>query len=257
MAMTSEENSEKREAFWRASNPMVWGVGTTALILGTMALMGLHTTCASDFWGKQICEPKWKLFLNAPPNEVGDALAGFAGALAFVWIIVTVMLQSQELAEQRKELYRTRKEFETMNKLAQRQRFESTVFELIATHNNIVEAIDLQSDEYGLTSGRDCFSIFYGRLKRKYENYNANDWSELEKIRVPYDFFWERNQPNLGHYFLFNSFRVISEYSDAAEHHAKLLRALLSNQELLLLFLQLSCVPWRGLSGVRYRVPAI
>ncbi|MGH1576624.1 hypothetical protein [Planktotalea sp.] len=57
---------------------------------------------------------KWGYLWNAPPNEVGDTLAGIAGTLAFLWIIVTVMLQSKELSEQRKELKLTRKEFERM-----------------------------------------------------------------------------------------------------------------------------------------------
>lgn len=46
------------------------------------------------------------------PNEVGDMLGGVSGALAFIWIIVAVWLQSLELAAQRRELYYTRLELE-------------------------------------------------------------------------------------------------------------------------------------------------
>jgi hypothetical protein len=54
------------------------------------------------------CITRWDYFLQSPPNEIGDSLAGFAGALAFVWLISTVGLQSQELAAQRLELRETR-----------------------------------------------------------------------------------------------------------------------------------------------------
>ncbi|WP_299662387.1 hypothetical protein [uncultured Ruegeria sp.] len=42
-------------------------------------------------------------FLTSPSNEIGDTFAGVASVLAFLWIIITVWLQSKELEEQRKE----------------------------------------------------------------------------------------------------------------------------------------------------------
>ena len=42
-----------------------------------------------------------QLRFHSTPNEIGDMLAGFAGALAFIWIVVTVLLQAAELREQR------------------------------------------------------------------------------------------------------------------------------------------------------------
>ncbi|MGI9367570.1 MAG: hypothetical protein ACR2O2_01920, partial [Ruegeria sp.] len=61
-------------------------------------------------------------FLFSPSNEIGDTLAGVAGVLAFLWIIITIWLQSQELAAHRKELKLARqaqeKQLETMEKQA-------------------------------------------------------------------------------------------------------------------------------------------
>lgn len=51
----------------------------------------------------QGCVSKWTYLQTAPPNEIGDTLAGFAGTLAFVWLVVTVWLQATELREQRAE----------------------------------------------------------------------------------------------------------------------------------------------------------
>ena len=46
-------------------------------------------------------------------------MAGFAGTLAFIWIIVTVLLQSKELAAQREELRLTRLEMKAQSEASQ------------------------------------------------------------------------------------------------------------------------------------------
>jgi hypothetical protein len=45
-----------------------------------------------------------KNLLSLSLNEIGDSFAGFAGCLAFLWLIVTVLLQNTELRLQRKEV---------------------------------------------------------------------------------------------------------------------------------------------------------
>ncbi len=88
---------------------------TAGLFFLTLFISGLPSCPSED------CPPKLVAFLNAPPNEVGDTLAGFAGALAFLWIIVTVLLQSKELAAQREELSLSRSEYEKMAKAMEAQ----------------------------------------------------------------------------------------------------------------------------------------
>lgn len=53
---------------------------------------------------------KWSDFAFSPANEIGDAIAGLAGTLAFLWLIVTAQMQARELRLQRKELAMNRKE---------------------------------------------------------------------------------------------------------------------------------------------------
>ncbi|MGR3761612.1 hypothetical protein ACUXV3_16010 [Roseobacteraceae bacterium NS-SX3] len=102
---------KSREPFWRRNNPIMWGVLATAAVIIFGIWAGSLSVCQTDFWGNQSCAgSKWSVFLEASPNEVGDTLAGFAGALAFVWLIATVWLQGQELAAQRQELAATRTE---------------------------------------------------------------------------------------------------------------------------------------------------
>ena len=47
-------------------------------------------------------------FLTLRTSEMGDTLAGIFSALAFVWIMVTVFMQSRELREQRVEFKQQR-----------------------------------------------------------------------------------------------------------------------------------------------------
>lgn len=53
--------------------------------------------------GGQKFSSKWQYLQQATPNEMGDTLAGVAGSLAFVWVVVAVLLQATELREQREE----------------------------------------------------------------------------------------------------------------------------------------------------------
>ena len=85
------------------------GIWLSLALFVILFILSITKTC--DWFG---CEIRATAFWNSRPNEIGDTLAGIAGALAFLWIIVTVMLQSKELAAQRAELQLTRMEFERM-----------------------------------------------------------------------------------------------------------------------------------------------
>jgi hypothetical protein len=60
-----------------------------------------------------------------PLNSLGDFLAGFFAPLAFLWLFIATMVQSQELALQRRELALTRAEFEQAREVAKAQVVES------------------------------------------------------------------------------------------------------------------------------------
>lgn len=95
-------------SFWNCNNPILWGIGCTFLVILSAIALGSIADCQLVAQEVELCKTKWSHFLSAPPNEIGDTLAGFAGALAFIWIIATVWLQSIELSEQRKELTKQR-----------------------------------------------------------------------------------------------------------------------------------------------------
>ena len=121
--------------FFRKSNPLMWGTIITVGFFFIIFLLAISPYCET-INEQQVCQNKYRKLISSSPNEIGDTLAGMAGALAFLWIIVTVLLQAQELRAQREELKLTRKEYEKMS-------FESTFFSILKTHGEIVNSIDL------------------------------------------------------------------------------------------------------------------
>jgi len=126
---------------------VMWGVIITGLFIAFTLVLGFQPSCGTDKTPN--CLNKFQKFWNSPPNEIGDTLAGLAGALAFLWIIVTVGLQSQELRAQREELAAqkdelklTRKESEKMVSVMERQAqvFEDELKE--RKQNRIEQTID-------------------------------------------------------------------------------------------------------------------
>ncbi|WP_424832049.1 hypothetical protein [Ruegeria sp.] len=105
--------------FLRLANPIMWACFATICFVALIVWFGLAPTCDGDLFPKDECPPKWRHLYVAPPNEVGDTLAGLAGVLAFIWLIATVLLQSVELGEQRRVLTLQKEEMEEQRKATQ------------------------------------------------------------------------------------------------------------------------------------------
>ena len=95
-----KSNDDKR-FIWDA--PFSIGVALTIIVLTlfiyALIFLPVDTVDSQD-------TSKWLYLKKATPNEIGDTLSGFAGSLAFIWLVVTVLLQARELREQRKEFHK-------------------------------------------------------------------------------------------------------------------------------------------------------
>lgn len=238
---------------WRLNNPFIWGWLLSAIPIAITYYVLSATNCAPIPSGTESCRAAWQDLLVAPPNEVGDALAGFSGSLAFIWLFVAVWLQAQELQDQRTQIALQTAEFTESNSNLKRQRFETTFFELLSSYNEIVRSIDLvNAQNQHTTSGRDCFRIFYSRLNGLYREKVEKGHDEAACLEMAYRNFWKDHQLKLGNYFrfLYNSLRFISESDYKEEYHGRLLRSQLSEQELLILFY--NCVSPQGKNFQKY-----
>lgn len=103
--------------------PIKVGIGLTIMLLMMIAYLGSIYRCVLLATGTLECRYNLHWFLDAAPNEIGDSIAGVFATLAFVWIVVTVFLQSAELTEQRRELSLTREEL-LLARVAQEKQLE-------------------------------------------------------------------------------------------------------------------------------------
>ena len=180
-------------------------------------------------------------------DQFGAVNALFSG-LAFAGVIYAILLQRHELKLQRDELELTRGELQgqkeqlkAQNETLQLQNFENTFFQLLRLHNDYLNAIDLRKDGSVTATGRDCFAIFYGRLKKTYQGTKSMSGLELERENVSamYASYYTNVEGELGHYFrsLYNLVKFVDSSSTTNKRlYTNLIRAQISKYELLLLF---------------------
>ena len=171
--------------------------------------------------------------------------------------------QIKEFELQREELSETRKIFIIQSETLKTQQFESTFFNLLNLHHQIVNSIDLvsyekaprerkqsilefsdhmkKSGERIITTGRDTFVKFSKGFENEYRKVINSD-SEKDEfyiVNTAYISYYNKHQSDLGHYFrnLYHLFKFINNSNiDDKSRYTSLVRAQLSNDELVLIF---------------------
>jgi hypothetical protein len=174
-------------------------------------------------------------------DSFGVITSLFSG-LAFVGIILTILLQRDELQLQRQELALTRDELKSQHTTARRQIFENTFFQMLRLHNDIVAGIRLPTKK---ANGRECFIHIYEGLQRHYNNYSQQPIDqERTALEEVYSQFWNEYQNQLGHYFryLYTMFKFVKTSAiEDKRLYTNIIRAQLSDKELLVLFYNCLC----------------
>ena len=177
----------------------------------------------------------------------GAVNALFSG-LAFAALIYTINLQRTELRLQRLELSLTRGELEgqklqlsAQNDLMRADSFEGSFFRVLTVLGDLTNSIDIRRSDNNNVQGRDCFSLFYRYFTGRYNALKDHPTikSEEDKIDHAFQQFYKSYQGDVGHYFrtLYNLIKLVDQSSIANKRfYTNLVRAQLSNQELLLLF---------------------
>ncbi len=159
----------------------------------------------------------------------GGVLNPIFSFLTFVGLLITIVMQQKEIREAKATV--------------EKQGFETLFFQMITIHNSIVQSMDLRTlanpakkikaKEY---HGRDCFARFLIHLKDEVEA--AAKKGSSNALYDGYKAFWARDRKDLGHYFryLFNMIRIVENSTADTEQYVKLLRAQLSDYELVILF---------------------
>ncbi|MFG6426961.1 MAG: putative phage abortive infection protein [Muribaculaceae bacterium] len=188
-------------------------------------------------------------------DKFGAVNALFAG-LAFAGLIVTMIMQREELGMQRQELMQTRdelakqrQEFEQQNKTLKYQRFESSFFTLLTSFREIAMSLSYKAKD----SAEDVFiegnglEIFEGYYKSKVADWYGDDGRKVYGIKGLVERYGIDNYEKMpdihlfDHYFRF-LYRLLKyvrnsdliEYKDRHAYGA-LVRAALSEYELILI----------------------
>jgi len=199
-------------------------------------------------------------------GQLGDLFGGVNAlftALAFAGLIFTAVLQRHELELQREELAATRNELAgqreqlaLQNQTFRLQSFESTFFQLLTLHHQIVGALTLEAvvgGEVRAVRGRYAFDAFYQELRGRFiENGQETDprsEEALNELDELYRSVYEPWQSTFGHYFrnLYHIVKLVdqSELADK-RRYTSLVRAQLSSYELACVFY--NCLSQEGVS---------
>lgn len=172
------------------------------------------------------------------------ALNTLFSALAFTGIIASIYFQREELKVTRGELEATREEmksqgeqFSLQTKAMQKQVFETTFFNMVSLHNAITSK---------LRDGNGFSKLYEALLEcARYAHLDKDADFEIN-LRIVYDRFMHEQYDKIGHYYRY--VYQILKFIDASKLHenekmvySNILRAQMSNYELILLFVNCIC----------------
>ena len=182
-------------------------------------------------------------------GEFGDFLGGTLnpsfGLLGLAALLLTILLQSRELRNSTRELAHSVRALDEQSASLKLQNFEKTFFEMVRLHHDIIKDLDLITRPgKPATLGRDCFRVFFDRLKSAHSMETKNIiGQEQQTITMnAYAIFYSSSQHEIGHYF--RNFHRILKFVDESDEgtvtnkttYTGILRAQMSSFELALLF---------------------
>ena len=184
-------------------------------------------------------------------GEFGDYLGGILNPifalLALLALLFTIVLQSRELRNSTRELPTSALALKEQSASLKTQNFERTFFAMVRLHHDIIKDLDLVTARHGRPSpgsstvGRDCFRVFFDKLKSDHEDATRTFTGHGQQIIVQnaYLRFYEKHQHDVAHYFR-NLHRILKFVDESAvankTEYTGILRAQLSSYELALLF---------------------
>lgn len=191
-------------------------------------------------------------------DSFGMLTSLFSG-LAFAGLIITIVMQRDELSLQRQELHLTREELsgqrqemQSQNETLKIQRFENTFFKMLDFLDSCRNDIRCYGSNGKYFDGRDAIRFMYGSFVDGYVCYWVQD-SGFNQVRVfkenckykdgiseEYARFYDKYGEELGQYYrtLYSILKLVDQADFIAEKniYTNLVRDQLSRYELLLLF---------------------
>jgi hypothetical protein len=160
--------------------------------------------------------------------------------VAFLGQRVQLLLQQEEIDTAKLDMADQQHRLDEQAAMTRKQLFESSFFQLLHSHERIVEGIAIGKKDDEL-AGRDCFTKWYSWLKvtiwpRVRKADNVNDSASIE---AAFSQLYDHARTDLGHYFrsLYNLIKFVDEANiENKRFYTNLVRAQMSDQETLVLF---------------------
>ncbi|AZA74767.1 putative phage abortive infection protein [Chryseobacterium indoltheticum] len=168
---------------------------------------------------------------DVEPGVFGDMFGAsnalFTG-LSFVFLIITILLQRQDINDQQKELDR-------QNKVMSTQNFETTFFNMINVHHEIVNSMQLTHNSTTVEKARGVFLYLFSVIYEKLDSEGNNFSRVYLRYYLPLNY-------HLDHYYsnLYEIIKYIDESDiltfNLKERYTSILRSQLSEHEKLMIF---------------------
>lgn len=189
---------------------------------------------------------------------LGGVLNPILSFLSLIAILLTIILQSKELKETRKEIKRSAEAQSKAEKALHQQAFENTFFNMLNLHNNIVQNLEFtnlvglgayyDSQNKECVRGRNVFAKLNALMSHEVKLYIGHEeltFKTVDAGQTTSRFHTLQTQNNqvLGHYFrnLYQIISFVDSYKsltfEEKKKYLKILRSQLSSDELALLFL--------------------
>ena len=189
----------------------------------------------------------------------GDMYGGlnalFSG-LAFVGVIYAILLQSEELKLQRRELAETRAELkgqrqasEEQNKSIGQQTFENTLFQFIEVLENAKKSLNRRSDDGNITSeGLDTLREIYSGMGASFREsirrtsnspeFRVNGKEPEPNLDLVFRSFYDDYGHEFNHYLriIVSIFSLIDKSPTNSDRYADIVISQLSDYEVCLIF---------------------
>lgn len=190
----------------------------------------------------------WKV-RSAPAaalTALGQSGDFFGGMLNPILTFLTFLALLYTLVLQRTELQESRVQFKRSADALSEQNSQTSFYQALTIHNDVVGAFHMTDPASEVTvHGRDAFRVIYSDIRRIYREKKKKHPSADQTAAILYAFETVyREQPQLAHYFryLYNTIVMIQRLPKSGEY-VKLLRSLLSNHELLVLYYNCAVLP--------------
>jgi hypothetical protein len=143
----------------------------------------------------------------------GGTTVGLLSLASISFVTAAIIMQKEELKLQREELEKTRDEYKITNATMRKQQFDSTFFNMINLHHNILKEISFIN-----VSGRSAISLLFETVK---EVYNGEVLLEYKKKLKTEILFYK--DESIRNDFLLHSvwFNLKKEYILDIQQHAQ------------------------------------